>query len=100
MELPNVKQALSNGESVFLSIFITTDSDSFSFPFSDAGFDSARTIWNEVSKYVLSEDEDFEDFRIDLVSDDGISDIYIISSNQLTKEQFRKWKTFLGSSND
>lgn len=94
MQLSNVKQALSTGESVFLSVYIQTEVSTYSFPLTREGLTAAAPYWREFKNLILSEEEENEDYKISLFMDDGESEIRFLSSSELTREQYCLWKEF------
>lgn len=97
MQLTNVKQALSNGESVFISIYIQTKDDTYSFPFTAEGFKAAAPYWKKFKKLILSDKEENEDYDISLFMDDGESEIRFLSTGELTRKHFKLWKEFINN---
>jgi hypothetical protein len=83
-------------QSVMLSVCISTPNDTEGFPFTKEGLRLASEMYfTHIEK--IQDDEEIE-YSIDLFTDDGVSDIYVVYEDKLTTNQLTMWRSFLKGS--
>lgn len=102
MELSNVKQALSNGESVKLYIHLSNQFGSEMYPFTREGFNKAERHWLRIREDAL--DSRYPESSIKLMymsaehkmsNGEYCRTFKRLDSSLLTRVQMIKWKEFL-----